>query len=142
MRDEKLLQEIERAARAGATGFSLWGNQLTALPPEITELTSLTTLDLSRNHLTALPPEITELTSLTTLDLSRNHLTALPHEITELTSLTTLDLRDNPLPIPPEILAKKDEPATIINYYLQHETGEKNPLNEAKMLLVGQGSVG
>jgi len=56
--------------------------------------------------------------------------------------LTALYLIDNPLPTPPEILSKKDEPATIINYYLQHEAGEKKPLNEAKMLLVGQGSVG
>ncbi|MEA3325055.1 MAG: hypothetical protein U9Q37_07960, partial [Euryarchaeota archaeon] len=47
-----------------------------------------------------------------------------------------------PLPIPLEILAKRNEPATVINYYLQHEAGEKKPLNEAKMLLVGQGSVG
>ena len=94
------------------------------------------------NQLTALPPEIAELTNLTTLNLSYNQLTTFPPEIAELTNLTKLDLRDNPLSIPPEILAKKDEPATIINYYLQHKTGEKKPLNEAKMLLVGQGSVG
>ena len=39
-------------------------------------------------------------------------------------------------------MGKKREPATIFNYYLQHLTGQKKPLNEAKMLLVGQGSVG
>jgi hypothetical protein len=119
MREKDILQKIEKAARDGATELDLWGNQLTAFPPEIGELTSLTTLYLRDNQLTTPPPEIGELTSL-----------------------TTLDLRDNPLPIPPEILAKKDEPTTIINYHLQHETGQKKPLNEAKMLLVGQGSVG
>jgi internalin A len=117
-------------------------NQLTTLPLEIGELTSLTELNLWGNQLTALPPEIGELKSLTTLDLECNQLTTLPLEIGELTSLTELDLKENLLPIPPEILAKTDEPAIIINYYLQHETGEKMPLNEAKMLLVGQGSVG
>ncbi|MHC1596479.1 MAG: COR domain-containing protein [Candidatus Syntropharchaeales archaeon] len=121
--------------------LDLRNNQLTAIP-EIAELTSLTALYLSRNQLTALPPEIGELTCLTTLDLRDNQLTALPPEIAELTCLTEFDLIGNPLPIPPEILAKKDEPATIINYYLQHEAGEKKPMNEAKMLLVGQGSVG
>jgi len=162
---EDALQKIRKATRSGATDLDLWNsqlitlpheiaeltslrmlslsyNQLTDLPPDIAELTSLAVLSLSHNQLTALPHEISKLTNLTALRLSNNQLTALPPEIGELTSLTTLDLRDNPLPIPPEILAKKDEPATIINYYLQHETGQKKPLNEAKMLLVGQGSVG
>ena len=122
--------------------LNLWGNQLTALPPELGKLTKLAWLDLSGNQLTALPPELGKLTNLTELYLRDNQLTALPPEITELTNLAYLDLKENPLPIPPEILAKTDEPATIINYYLQHEAGEKKPLNEAKMLLVGQGSVG
>nr|AAU84033.1 leucine-rich-repeat protein [uncultured archaeon GZfos35D7] len=142
MNDDDVLRKIKKAARDGVTTLDLSDNQLTALPPEIAELKGLTTLDLSGNQLTALPLEIGELKSLTTLYLWGNQLTALPLEIGELKNLTTLDLRDNPLPIPPEILAKIYEPATIINYYLQHETGEKKPLNEAKMILVGQGSVG
>ncbi|RZN33809.1 MAG: GTP-binding protein [Methanosarcinales archaeon] len=122
--------------------LNLWSNQLTAFPPEITELKSITELYLRSNKLTALPPEIGGLTNMTDLDLQSNKLTALPPEIAGLTRLTYLNLQDNPLPIPPEIITKTDEPATIINYYLQHEAGEKKPLNEAKMLLVGQGSVG
>ncbi len=124
------------------TALYLGGNHLTTLPPEIGELKSLTALNLWDNQLTTLPPEIGELKSLTALNLWDNQLTTLPLAIAELTSLTRLDLRDNSLPIPPEILAKTDEPATIINYYLQHEAGEKKPLNEAKLILVGQGSVG
>ncbi|MEA1863648.1 MAG: leucine-rich repeat domain-containing protein [Euryarchaeota archaeon] len=124
------------------TWLNLHDNQLTTLPPEIGKLTNLTWLNLHDNQLTALPSEIAELKSLTVLYLSYNKLTALPLEISELKSLTTLYLGENPLPIPPEILVKTDEPATIINYYLQHEAGERKPLNEAKMILVGQGSVG
>lgn len=77
------------------TELYLWGNQLTALPPEIGRLTALTVLHLSGNQLTALPPEIGQLTALATLNLRYNQLTALPLEIGRLTALTTLDLSNN-----------------------------------------------
>ena len=86
------------------------------------------------------------MTNLTSLDLRNNQLTELPGKISQLTNLAWLGLQDNPLPIPPEILSKVDEPATIITYYLEHHVkvavAEKKPLNEVKMLLVGQGKVG
>ncbi|MGH7455154.1 MAG: leucine-rich repeat domain-containing protein, partial [bacterium] len=140
-------------------------NQLTTLPPEIGKLTNLSLLYIDKNELNSLPeeigqlfnlralylyenklntliPEICQLTNLTRLLLGNNKLTALPREIDQLINLKYLDLTENPLPIPPEILAKTDEPTTIINYYLQYLTGRKKLLNEAKVLLVGQGSVG
>ena len=120
----------------------LYESELTTLPSDIGRLIRLRQLSLYLSKLTKLPPEIGQLTSLTSLDLSLNQLTALPPEIGQLTNLTSLDLRGNSLPIPPEILEKTDEPTTIINYYLQHLVGERKSLNEAKMLLVGQGSVG
>lgn len=70
---------------------------LTVLPTEIGNLTSLTVLSLGKNHLTALPHEIGKLTSLTELSLSGNRLTALPGEIGKLTSLTRLGLYNNAL---------------------------------------------
>ena len=147
------------------TTLYLGGNQLTTLPPEIVQLTSLTTLNLDRtqlselpreigqltnlvrldadyNQLTTLPPEFGRLTKLSILYLQGNRLTKLPTEITRLTGLTRLYLADNPLPIPPEIINKWKEPAAIINYYFEHQTGAKRPLNEAKVLVVGQGGVG
>jgi len=57
-------------------------------------------------------------------------------------------LRRNPLPISPEILGVpelyKDPGAVedIFNYLRQLRSGEVRPLNEAKLILVGQGSVG
>ena len=82
----------------------LAGNQLTSIPPEIAQLTSLTILFLQSNQLTSIPPEIVQLTSLTVLDLGRNQLTSIPLEIGKLTSLTGLGLSDNQLTsIPPEI---------------------------------------
>ena len=52
---EYALQKIRKATRSGATKLNLSYNQLTALPPEIDELTSLTTLNLGGNQLTTPP---------------------------------------------------------------------------------------
>ena len=71
-----------------------------------------------------------------------NQLTALPPEIGQLTGLIRLDLKGNPLPIPPEILEDARNPSRIINYYLENLGAESRPLNEAKVLVVGQGGVG
>ena len=46
-------------------------NQLTSLPAEIGQLTSLTELYLSDNQLTSVPAEIGQLTSLKELDLGK-----------------------------------------------------------------------
>jgi Leucine-rich repeat (LRR) protein len=80
------------------------GNQLTALPPEIGQLSNLHELALDNNQLTALPPEVGELTNLRTLRLNGNQLTALPPEIGQLSNLFTLRLDGNQLiALQPEI---------------------------------------
>ena len=114
-------------------------NQLSDLPPEIEQLTNLTEIYLNDNQLSAFPPEIVQLTNLNYLTLRDNQLSTLPSEIRKLAKLKMLDLRENPMPIPPEILAKWHRPAEILKFYF--ETA-KRPLNEAKLLVVGQGSVG
>ncbi|HEY3360906.1 MAG TPA: COR domain-containing protein [Methanosarcina sp.] len=154
------------------TELYIFDNQLTSLPPEITELKNLTTLNISSNQLTSLPPEIKELKNLTQLYISSNQLTSLPPEIKELKNLTQLYIFDNQLTsLPPEILELcldikwKYQPAeegifleenplenppveivkqgreAVINYFKSLE-GEKKPLNEVKVLLVGDGGAG
>jgi internalin A len=77
--------------------------------------------------------------------------------------LEKLDLRGNPLPISPEILGSSNDVGSvkdifnylglrrsndvgsvkdIFNYLQLLRSGEVRPLNEAKLLLIGQGSVG
>ena len=97
---EAEFQEIKRTGRC-----DLSNRELTALPPEIAELTNLWELRLDGNRLTALPPEIGQLTSLGTLALSGNQLTALPPEIGQLTSLGGLRLDGNQLTALPRELA-------------------------------------
>ena len=145
MTKEELLQVIDQASQNEATRLNLSIKGLPALPPEIGKLTKLEELYLHSAGLAELPREIGELMNLRVLDLNNNQLTALPPEIGQLTKLTTLDLRGNPLSTPPEILEQYDKPAEIIAYYLQHlqaEAAKKRPLNEAKVLFVGDGGVG
>ncbi|MEH2290733.1 MAG: leucine-rich repeat domain-containing protein, partial [Nostoc sp.] len=65
MTNEELLQIIEQAAREKATELNLSNNQLSSLPPEISQLSNLTWLSLNNNQLSSLPPEISQLSNLT-----------------------------------------------------------------------------
>jgi len=124
-------------------GLDLRGNSLSVLPPEIGQLRQLRVLELQYNVLVTLPAEIGRLAQLEELYLSDNHLIALPREIAQLRGLRELDLQDNPdLPLPPEITAKSNDPKVIIRAYLDYLAGQTRPLNEIKLVLVGEGSVG
>lgn len=122
------------------TELDLLVNQLTTLPPEFGQLTHLTCLDLSHNQLTALPPKIGQLTNLTVLDLRSNRITALSPEICQLTKLKKLELFGNPITSPPPEIAEKGIDA-ICRYFEELEKSNR-PLNEVKILLVGEGSAG
>ena len=124
----------------------LRNNQLTTLPEAIAQLSNLSGLHLRNNQLTTLPEAIAQLSHLSGLDLRNNQLTTLPEAIKQLSQLEKLDLRGNQLNIPAEILGSSwnslGKPSEILTYYFSLQTEEKQPLNEAKVLLVGQGTVG
>jgi internalin A len=117
-------------------------NKISALPSNIGNLSSLRALKLEGgedSNLVSLPNEIGRLKNLAVLLLRDNKLTSLPGQIRQLKKLKTLDLRGNPLPIPPEIIEKINEPRAILGYYFEEL---KRPLNEIKLIFVGQGAVG
>ncbi len=117
----------------------LYGNQISIIPEEISQLTNLTVLAIEGNEIRAIPDKITQLYNLQTLRLSSNLISIIPDELRQLTKLKMLDLRYNPLAIPIEILIDIENPTAIIDFWLERE---RQPLNEAKVILVGQGTVG
>jgi internalin A len=129
-------------------------NDLTSLPNAISQLTNLYFLSCSSNRLRSLPDAIAQLTNLELLDLSDNQLTNLPDGMKQLVHLKQLYLHYNGgFNLPPEILGptwqevntQNATPAKafdILDYYFRTCQGEKRPLNEAKLILVGFGDVG
>ncbi|MGD1853215.1 MAG: COR domain-containing protein [Leptolyngbyaceae cyanobacterium] len=117
-------------------------NQLSSLPPQIAQLTSLKSLDLRDNQLSSLPSQIGQLTSLQSLDLRDNQLSSLPSKVVQLTSLQSLDLHGNFSLIdpPPEII--EEGTAGILNYLRQQLEQGRDFIYEAKFLIVGEGGAG
>jgi serine/threonine protein phosphatase PrpC/Leucine-rich repeat (LRR) protein len=77
-------------------------NKLSAMPPSLTALTSLTSLSLGWNDIKVLPGAmLLSLGSLTALDMRSNRLRYLPIELGTLTQLRSLQLRRNRLSILP-----------------------------------------
>ncbi len=81
---------------------------------------------------------------LQALSLDNNQLTGVPEAITLLAGLRVINLRGNDLiAIPEEFLAQSRSSAqSILRYYTDWLTKPKRRLNEAKVLLVGEGRVG
>jgi internalin A len=143
LHNNKITQIPEALAKlSNLTQLILYNNQITQIPEVIAKLSNLTQLYLGGNQITQIPEALAKLSNLTQLDLSGNQITQIPEAIAQLTNLTRLDLGGNQITqIPLEILNSKDA-KEIFNYLRQIRTSETRPLHEAKLLLVGQGSVG
>ena len=117
----------------------LRNNKLTGLPEALAQLTQLKELNLGGNQLTQLPDGLGELAELRQLDLNENDLTDLPASLGQL-RLFTLELNDNPLN--PELAAAYEQGTTAVLKYLQDRAEQEITLNEAKLVLVGEGETG
>lgn len=152
---------IQQAKEAKHSYLSLKGKGLDKFPMDVCSLMHLQTLDISENDIKEIPPEIQQLSNLIEFDASTNQIESVPPEIGKLKKLKKFFLQGNPiqqipssiknlkleqldlqgskLGIPPEILAKVTNASSLIDFYFSNET---LPLSEAKVILVGQGSVG
>ena len=151
---------IQKARQCYEVALDLFGLDLSELPKSVAQLSQLRALSLGRNRLKTLPKSIGQLSQLQTLMLDNNQLAALPESIGQLsqlqslrnlTKLQRLFLHGNEaLGLPAEVLGPRwgipyvisAKPAKILNYYFRARGGEKRPLNEAKLILVGRGAVG
>ncbi len=141
---------IEGAGRTQAKVLDLSRLGITTLPDSISKLTQLQGLNLSDNQFATLPESISKLTQLQRLYLSGNQLATLPESLRKLKLLEELYLRGNDaLGLPAEVLGpgwgevgEVGKPAAILEYYFRTRGGERRPLNEAKLILVGRGAVG
>jgi len=156
-------KRIEEARQSGATELDLSGFKLTELPESMGQLTQLRTLSLANNQLTALPEWLGQLTQLKTLSLANHQLTALPESMGQLTQLQYLSLDNNQLtalpesmgqltqlqmlsllnnPLNPELAAAYKEGLDAVKRYLRAKVDAQVVLNEAKLILIGEGEVG
>jgi internalin A len=139
---------------ANLESLYVFENQLTAIPESLGQLANLEDLILGENKLGMIPASIGQLAKLLDLDLSNNQLIAIPKSLTALPILSRLFLHGNTgLGLPDEILGptwddvhttsgkRARPPKEIFNYYFSKLAGAR-PLNEAKLILVGQGGVG
>lgn len=115
-------------------------NKLTSIPETISSLTQLEDLDLSRNKLTSIPETISSLTQLFMFNLAFNQLTSLPESITLLSKLNILALLNNPLEA--ELSAAYEQGLYATFQFLRATTENSIVLNEAKLILIGEGEVG
>ncbi len=125
--------------------LSLCGNKLTAIPNWIGELRTLEELELDGNKLKKLPETIGNLRKLTLLELGSsifggNMLTDLPPSLAQLENLKELKLHGNPLN--PELAAAYEQGLDAVKAYLRAKADAQIILNEAKLILVGEGEVG
>lgn len=127
-------------------------NRITELPETLGSLSQLATLYLQSNRLTTIPVGLSRIDSLREIYLHNNHIRSIPAEFQRMRWLSRLLLHGNSeLDLPAEVLGPTEEevrngkqpkpPTEILAYYFANSAGSR-PLNEAKLILVGQGAVG
>jgi internalin A len=124
--------------------LDLSNNEIGELPESLGKLSNLSALYVRNNEIGELPESLSKLSNLKILDLSNNQITKLPSSLKELQNLRFLFLVDNPLTpsISPEFLQRAFSPEEILNFYFQAITATGRKLNEIKLLVVGQATVG
>ena len=117
------------------------GNPLGLLPQSMSQLQKLSLLYADNCRLNSLPEWLFKLQHLKELHFKNNQLIDLPPcSPSLLEHLKILDLDDNPLN--PELAAAYDQGLDAVKAYLRAKAEDQIVLNEAKLILIGEGEVG
>lgn len=139
---EVIRLKIIEAKKKKATELSINGYNISFIPEEIGELEHLRNLNLNANKLVELPKSLKNLQNLITLEIANNNIKELPKELASISTLKYIDCSNNPISFPPPEILNKDI-NTIKNYLSSFVEEEENILlNEAKLIIVGNGGVG
>jgi hypothetical protein len=106
----------------------------------LSKLRKLEWLDYSYTDVDLLPEWIGDFAQLEWLDVEHNRLADLPPSLANLPKLKKLALRGNPLN--PELDAANEEGLDAVKRYLRAKSEAQVVLNEAKLILIGEGEVG
>ncbi|CAA6815296.1 MAG: Unknown protein [uncultured Sulfurovum sp.] len=104
-------------------------------------LTKFKNIDLSKNDISEIPKYLTAITTLEVLDLNSNNIEEIPKSFLNLINLKELKLSDNPVSRVQGFDINK-LPIEIIDFLLFNQKKEEVPLNEAKILVLGDENSG
>lgn len=124
--------------------LSVGRNRLTSIPQSIGKLNKLTSLYLHDNRLTNIPDALGELHRLSILALDTNQLTTLPETMEVMSKLKELDLFDNQFKVGAEIykLPPLEQIQEILKWQRAQKAGTLQPINEAKIIFIGESNFG
>jgi hypothetical protein len=131
--------------------LDLYDNKLAKIPEWISDLKNLQMLRLDNNRLSELPEQIGDLKNLKTLALWFNGLADLPSSLARLEYLEEItldcpfsidDIYSSNSPSPELAEAYKQGTKGVMAYLRAKSQGGQLTLNEAKLILIGEGEVG
>ncbi|SNS86340.1 hypothetical protein SAMN06264365_12694 [Actinoplanes regularis] len=125
----------------GLEWLDFTGQRISEIPENVGNLENLRGLLFAENLLTRIPDSISRLGTLKVVNIAGNKIYSLPDNTSNLRGLSYFGLNGNSLPVPPEVLSRPQEP-TEIWAYLDSIQKDQKRLNEAKVLVVGEGAVG
>jgi len=124
--------------------FAIGNNPITSLPESLGSCTAIEFLDLGDAAggcpLKEIPASIGQLHKLERLIAQTYKITDLPPSLAQLEHLKELDLDNNPLN--PELAEAYKQGIPAVKAYLRAKAEAQIILNEAKLILVGEGEVG
>jgi hypothetical protein len=116
------------------------GNSFKEIPEVVGDLIKLESLDVQYCQISVVPDWINKLKNLVELDLSNNLITDLPVSLLKLEHLPFVSLNKNPLNS--ELNESYRQGFEAVKTYLRAKAKSQLTLNEAKLILIGEGEVG